>query len=291
MKKFVIVIISILLIVGLVACGGKDDSGQVNKPSETSKTSEASETSKAGDSAAEKNPYNLDYESTDIQFMSDKKASVETLRETAVEWLEGRTTLVGTKFADYTYEDVAEHIGVDATYYYYNEHWPGRTYSWYAEGNDNVSFAIVLSERGGVWKLDAATQSTLEDDETGKDNEAGKDNDSAAEKNPYNLDYGSTEFQPMSVDKKASAETLKETAMEWLEGRTTFVGTKFADYTYEDVAEYVGIDATIYYYDDQAPGRKYIWEAEDDITVWFFIVLTEKGGVWKLDAAQSSFIN
>jgi NOL1/NOP2/fmu family ribosome biogenesis protein len=102
MKKFVIVIISILLIVGLVACGGKDDSGQVNKPSETSKTSEASETSKAGDSAAEKNPYNLDYESTDIQFMSDKKASVETLRETAVEWLEGRTTLVGTKFADYT---------------------------------------------------------------------------------------------------------------------------------------------------------------------------------------------
>ena len=154
MKKFVIVIISILLIVGLVACGGKDDSGQVNKPSETSKTSktsEASETSKAGDSAAEKNPYNLDYESTDIQFMSDKKASVETLRETAVEWLEGRTTFVGTKFADYTYEDVAEHIGVDATYYYYNEHWPGRTYSWYAEGNDNVSFAIVVSERGGVW--------------------------------------------------------------------------------------------------------------------------------------------
>ena len=42
MKKFVIVIINILLIVGLVACGGKDDSGQVNKPSETSKTSKTS---------------------------------------------------------------------------------------------------------------------------------------------------------------------------------------------------------------------------------------------------------
>ena len=298
MKKFAIVIIGILLIVGLVACGGKGDSGQVSeagKASEAGQASEAgkaSEASKASDPAVDKNPYNLDYESTEIQPMSeDKRASVETLRETAFEWLERRQIFVGTKFADYTYEDVAEHIGVDATYYYYNEHWPGRTYSWYAEGNDNVSFAIVLSERGGVWKLDAATQSTLEDDETGKDNEAGKDNDSAAEKNPYNLDYGSTEFQPMSVDKKASAETLKETAMEWLEGRTTFVGTKFADYTYEDVAEYVGIDATIYYYDDQAPGRKYVWEAEDDITVWFFIVLTEKGGVWKLDAAQSSFIN
>lgn len=160
MKKFVIVIISILLIVGLVACGGKDDSGQVNKPSETSKTSktsEASETSKAGDSAAEKNPYNLDYESTDIQFMSDKKASVETLRETAVEWLEGRTTLVGTKFADYTYEDVAEHIGVDATIYYYDEHAPGRKYIWEAEDDCTIWFFIVLKERSGVWKLDEST--------------------------------------------------------------------------------------------------------------------------------------
>ncbi|NLL50372.1 MAG: hypothetical protein GX245_03920, partial [Eubacteriaceae bacterium] len=44
---------------------------------------------------------------------------------------------------------------------------------------------------------------------------------------------------------------------------------------------------TIYYYDDQLSGRKYVWEAEDDITVWFFIVLKERGGVWKLDAAQS----
>ena len=276
MKKFVIVIISILLIVGLVACGGKDDSGQVNKPSETSKTSktsEASETSKAGDSAAEKNPYNLDYESTDIQFMSDKKASVETLRETAVEWLEGRTTLVGTKFADYTYEDVAEHIGVDATYYYYNNQWPGRTYVWEAKDSNTVSFAIVLSERGGIWKLDAATQSSFKDSETG---------DSTAENNPYNLDYESTDIQFMS-DEQASVETLRETAMEWLEGRTMFVGTKFADYTYEDVAEHIGVDATVYYYDNQAPGRKYIWEAADDNDVWFFIVLKERGGVWKLD--------
>jgi NOL1/NOP2/fmu family ribosome biogenesis protein len=295
MKKFAIVIISILLVVGLVACGDKGDSDQVSKPSETSKTSEASEANEANeagksdDSATEKNPYNLDYESTEIQDMSaDKKASVETLRETAMDWLEGRTMFVGTKFADYTYEDVAKHIGVDATIYYYNELWPGRTYSWYAEDDDNVSFAIVLKERGGVWKLDAATQSAF-DSETGKANEADKAGDSAAEKNPYNLDYESTEFQNMSVDKKASVETLRETAMDWLEGRTMFVGTKFADYTYEDVAEHIGVDATIYYYDDQAHGRKYIWEGEDDIASWFFIILKERGGVWKLTEGMSYF--
>ncbi len=162
MKKFAIVIISILLIVGLVACGDKGDSGQVSDTSKASETIKDSETSKASDSAAEKNPYNLDYESTEVQDMSvDKKASVETLRETAVDWLEGRSMFAGTKFADYTYEDVAEHIGVDATCYYYNEQWPGRTYSWYAEDDNDVSFAIVLSERGGAWRLDAATQSSF----------------------------------------------------------------------------------------------------------------------------------
>ncbi len=155
MKKFAVVIICILLIAGLVACGGKGDSGQVSKASETS------ETSKTVDSAAEKNPYNLDYESTEIQPMSDEKASVDALREAAKEWLEGRQIFAGTKFADYTYEDVAKHIGVDATYYYYNKQWPGRTYVWEAEDDNNQSFAIVLSERGGVWKLDAA-QSLLE---------------------------------------------------------------------------------------------------------------------------------
>ncbi|MDI9497197.1 MAG: hypothetical protein QM270_01760 [Bacillota bacterium] len=283
MRKYAVVIIGILLIAGLVACGGKGDSGQTSKVSQTNKVSKASETSKASDSATEKNPYNLDYESTEFQPMSDKKPFVETLRETAVEWLEGRTTLVGTKFADHTYEDVAEHIGVDATFYYYNDQWPGRTYLWEAEDDNTVSFAIVLSEKGGVWKLAAATQSSFKNSETSKACETGN---SAAGKNDYNLDYESTEFQPMS-DTKASVETLRETSMEWLEGRSTFVGTKFADYTYEDVAEHIGVDATIYYYDEHAPGRKYIWEAEDDCTIWFFIVLKERSGVWKLD--ESTF--
>ncbi|NLZ56364.1 MAG: hypothetical protein GX900_06860 [Clostridiaceae bacterium] len=155
MKKFAIVIIGILLIAGLVACGGKGDSGQVGE------TIKADKAGKVGDSATEKNPYNLDYESTEIQPMSDKKASVETLRKTAVEWLEGRTIFAGSKHADYTYEDIAEHIGVDATMYYYNVQWPGRTYVWEAKDDNTAWFSIVLKESGGIWKLDAATQSSL----------------------------------------------------------------------------------------------------------------------------------
>lgn len=130
---------------------------------------------------------------------------------------------------------------------------------------------------------------TSEINESTETSESSKTDDSTAEKNPYNLYYESTEFQNMSVDNKASIETLKETAVEWLEGHTTFVGTKFADYTYEDIAEYIGVDATIYYYDDQASGRKYIWEAEDDTASWFFIILKEKDGVWKLTEGMSYF--
>ncbi|MGI6072247.1 MAG: hypothetical protein ACOX75_04460 [Lachnospiraceae bacterium] len=164
MKKFAIVIIGILLIAGLVACDDKGDSGQVSQAAETGQVSEAGETGetdkadeagKAGDSAVEKNPYNLDFESTEFQDMSvDKKASVETLEETAMEWLEGDTMFVGTKFADYTYEDVAEHIGVDATMYCYDDQALGRRYIWEAEDDIASWFAITLKERGGVWVLD-----------------------------------------------------------------------------------------------------------------------------------------
>ncbi len=166
MKKFAIVIISILLVAGLVACGGKGDSGQVSETSKASEASEASEGSKpseasevseaseASDSVAEKNPYNLDFESTEFQTMSvDKKASLKTLKETAVEWLEGHTMFAGTKFADYTYEDVAEHIGVDATMYCYDDQAPGRKYVWEAEDDIASWFFIILKERGGVWVL------------------------------------------------------------------------------------------------------------------------------------------
>ncbi len=156
MKKFAVVIICILLIAGLVACGGKGDSGQVSKVSETS------ETSKTVDSVAEKNPYNLDYESAEIQPMSeDEKASAETLRKTAAELFEEDSIFVKSKYADYTYEDVAEHIGVDATKFFYNEHWPAREYIWSAD-DDSGSLFLAFAESGGVWKLAALTSNTFD---------------------------------------------------------------------------------------------------------------------------------
>ena len=155
-----------------------------------------------------------------------------------------------------------------------------------SKGNpDQVSKANEASETSEA----SEASETSEASKASEASETSKANDSAAEKNPYNLDYESTEFQDMSVDKKASLKTLKETAVEWLEGCTMFVGTKFADYTYEDVAEHIGVDATMYCYDDQAPGRKYVWEAEDDIASWFFIILKERGGVWVLAEGMSYF--
>ena len=67
MKKFAIVIIGILLIAGLVACGGKGDSILSETISRCQKSA----------IPLLRKPYNLDYESTEIQPMSDKKASVK----------------------------------------------------------------------------------------------------------------------------------------------------------------------------------------------------------------------
>ncbi|HHX19991.1 MAG TPA: hypothetical protein GX728_06125 [Clostridiaceae bacterium] len=70
--------------------------------------------------------------------------------------IEEDSIFVRSKYADYTYEDVAEHIGVDATQYFYNDQWPGREYIWYAD-DDSVSLFLVFAESGGVWKLAAMT--------------------------------------------------------------------------------------------------------------------------------------
>ena len=62
MKKFLILMISIVMVFSLAACGGNGGSGGSSESS---------------------NAYNLDMKSTEAQPMSAERASAEVLRETA----------------------------------------------------------------------------------------------------------------------------------------------------------------------------------------------------------------
>ena len=110
--------------------------------------------SKSDDS---KEKYKLDYESTEVQPMSEERASADVLKQTEYEWLEGATIFPdGSSYSDYTYEDFVKHIGVDASQYQYSSDFDGRMYIWIAKESDNKMFSILLKESGGVWNLDSA---------------------------------------------------------------------------------------------------------------------------------------
>ena len=110
--------------------------------------------SKSDDS---KEKYKLDYESTEVQPMSEERASADVLKETEYEWLEGGTIFPdGHPYSDLTYEDFVKHIGVDASQYQYSSDFDGRMYIWIAKESDNKMFSILLKESGGVWNLDSA---------------------------------------------------------------------------------------------------------------------------------------
>ena len=94
--------------------------------------------------------------------------------------------------------------------------------------------------------------------------------------NKYNLNYESAEVQQMS-DEKASAYRLWKTVNKYLEGSTMFFSfAKQAKYTYEDFVEYIGCDATNYFFDTKNNARNYTWIASDNETAKFSALFTFK---------------
>lgn len=121
MKKILVLMISIVMAFSFTACGGNDEKGG------------------SSDSG---NAYNLDMKSTETQPMSTKRASIEVLRETAQTYFGGMNYFEGTEQANYTYDDVKEHIGVDATMYRYDDTQQAELYVWYVDGDDKASLNV-----------------------------------------------------------------------------------------------------------------------------------------------------
>ena len=121
MKKFLVLMISIVMVFSLTACGGND---------------------KKDDSSDSGNTYNLDMKSTETQPMASERASAEVLSETAETYFGGLNYFEGTEQANYTYDDVKEHIGVEASVYCYDETMQAGLYIWYVDGDDKASLNL-----------------------------------------------------------------------------------------------------------------------------------------------------
>ncbi|MGN0477773.1 MAG: hypothetical protein ACI4HM_10615 [Ruminococcus sp.] len=121
MKKILVLMISIVMVFSFTACGGNDEKGG------------------SSDSG---NAYNLDMKSTETQPMATERASADVLRETAQTYFGGMNYFEGTEQANYTYDDVKEHIGVDASAYCYDDSSQAELYIWYADGDDKAMLNV-----------------------------------------------------------------------------------------------------------------------------------------------------
>lgn len=83
---------------------------------------------------------NLDFESSQVQEVSEDRASLEVLRETAQIWLEGMNSFAGTDQSKYTYSDFVEHIGCEASEYYNDSGY--RVYTWISAEDESSKMAV-----------------------------------------------------------------------------------------------------------------------------------------------------
>ena len=148
MKKLSIVLLILALCCSLLLTGcGKKDSTGTESGGNTS--TESTDTAGSNESS-----YNLDFTSTEVQTMSTERAPRETLGEAFYEWLNSITYFPdGTENSDLTYDDFVDHIGFDATEYYYDDSRTARVYTWRAEGEDGSQLGVWFVEEGGSWNL------------------------------------------------------------------------------------------------------------------------------------------
>lgn len=97
------------------------------------------------------NPYNLDYESTELQTMSDERASKEVLMETENDFFQGLNIFTGTELTKLTYKDVVEHIGVEPSAYQYEATYGRRIYFWYVEDSTGPCLFVYFDKDGSLY--------------------------------------------------------------------------------------------------------------------------------------------
>ena len=135
MKKALAIVLVLALVFALGACGKKAE-GESNGE-------------KAGDKDAavvDANPFNLDYESAEVQEMSSERLSQDALKE----FYDYFVGLGAAGRENLTYADMVEHIGCEASEFSFTSGY--RIYVWRAEENSFAQMNASIPESNGVWK-------------------------------------------------------------------------------------------------------------------------------------------
>lgn len=144
MKKILALLLAMLMLLCLAACGGD----------ETKTDGAVAETTDAVDdgSASAAAKYGVNLTAAGEQKMSDERATMDVLVETRDVWLGGMTTFAFDAVPK-TYADFVEHIGCDASSYTYMEEDGERHYVWIAEGDETAKLLAVFWETPKGWTL------------------------------------------------------------------------------------------------------------------------------------------
>ena len=120
----------------------------------------------------------------------------------------------------------------------------------------------------------------------GKQNEVSMGNPEV-EGAAYGIDLMGEGIQPMS-EELATAETLRKTAEEYLEGIHIFTIQDAKGRTYENLKDYIGVDATEFQYRADFGQRIYTWRPSDHSEGYLTVTFCEINGEWVLLSAASS---
>ncbi len=141
MKKTLTILLALLLIFSLAACGGGGGS-KGDTIDSIAKT------------------YNLDLTSEEQQPMSTESPSSETLSTVVHDFLKDNTFFFETDMENTTYADIKAQIGVDASYYYFEDALVQKqNFLWVAEDDETVKLLISFSASDG--KLYAAGSTNI----------------------------------------------------------------------------------------------------------------------------------
>lgn len=102
--------------------------------------------------------YGIDLTSTQIQPMSQVKPTHAVLQDTVYGWLRGTTIYVYSEgFRQLTYGDFADHIGCDASEYFFSTRDNARVYTWIASDKPNAKFSVYFrADPEGRWTVYAS---------------------------------------------------------------------------------------------------------------------------------------
>lgn len=136
MKKFLALIMALMMVFALAACGSDGSSDDGGKAAVT-----------------DGSDLGMDMDAAGVQKMSDDRASKAKLIDTRDVWLEGRFSFLLDEDKK-TYADFAEYIGCNAAEYEYAEEDMERRYTWIAEEDETAKFLAIFVEGGdGNWYL------------------------------------------------------------------------------------------------------------------------------------------